>query len=86
MSGHSKWSTIKRAKGAADAKRGQLFTKLSRDLAIAVRQGGGPDATMNFRLKLAVDRAKNSNMPMDTIERSISRLPAEATPRRTWKT
>jgi YebC/PmpR family DNA-binding regulatory protein len=73
MSGHSKWSTIKRAKGAADAKRGQLFTKLSRDIAIAVQQGGGPDPTMNFKLRLAIDKAKGSNMPMDTIERAINR-------------
>ena len=73
MSGHSKWSTIKRAKGANDAKRGQLFTKLSRDIAIAVRQGGGGDPDMNYRLRLAVDKAKGSNMPMDTIERAISR-------------
>ena len=73
MSGHSKWSTIKRSKGVADARRGQVFTKLSRDIAIAVRQGGGSDPNMNYRLRLAVDKAKSSNMPMDTIERSISR-------------
>ncbi len=73
MSGHSKWSTIKHQKGAADAKRGQLFTKLSRDVVLAVRQGGSPDPTMNFRLRLAVDRAKSSNMPLDTIERAIQR-------------
>lgn len=73
MSGHSKWSTIKRAKGANDAKRGQLFTKLTRDIAIAVRQGGGGDPDMNYRLRLAVDKAKGSNMPLDTIERAISR-------------
>lgn len=73
MSGHSKWSTIKHAKGATDARRGQLFTKLSRDVALAVRQGGGPDPTMNFRLRLAVDKAKSSNMPLDTIERAIQR-------------
>ena len=73
MSGHSKWSTIKRSKGAADARRGQIFTKLSRDIAIAVREGGGSDPDLNYRLRLAVDKAKGSNMPMDTIERSISR-------------
>ena len=73
MSGHSKWSTIKHQKGAADAKRGQLFTKLSRDIALAVRQGTSPDPGLNFRLRLAVDNAKSSNMPMDTIERAIKK-------------
>ena len=73
MSGHSKWSTIKRQKGATDARRGQLFTKLSRDIAIAVREGGGSDPDLNYRLRLAVDKAKGSNMPMDTIDRAISR-------------
>jgi YebC/PmpR family DNA-binding regulatory protein len=72
MSGHSKWSTIKRKKGAADAKRGQLFTRLAREIAIAAREGGGdPDA--NFRLRLAVDRARANNMPKDNIERAIAR-------------
>jgi YebC/PmpR family DNA-binding regulatory protein len=73
MSGHSKWSTIKRQKGATDARRGQLFTKLSRDIAIAVREGGGSDPDLNYRLRLAVDKAKGSNMPTDTIDRAISR-------------
>ncbi len=73
MSGHSKWSTIKHQKGAADARRGQLFTKLSRDIAIAVKQGGGSDPDMNFRLRLAIDKAKSNNMPMDTIERAVTR-------------
>ena len=73
MSGHSKWSTIKHQKGAADAKRGALFTKLSRDIALAVRDGGGPDPDMNFRLRLAVEKAKSSNMPQDNILRSIKR-------------
>ena len=73
MSGHSKWSTIKRAKGTADARKGQLFTKLSRDIAIAVRQGGGPDPEANYHLRLAVDKAKGSNMPTDTIDRAIAR-------------
>jgi YebC/PmpR family DNA-binding regulatory protein len=72
MSGHSKWSTIKRQKGANDAKRGALFTKLTRDLTLAARQGGG-DPDMNFRLRLAVDKAKASNMPMDSISRAIKR-------------
>ncbi|MDL1896703.1 YebC/PmpR family DNA-binding transcriptional regulator [Anaerolineae bacterium CFX7] len=72
MSGHSKWSTIKRKKGAADAKRGQLFTRIARDLTIAAREGGGdPDA--NFALRLAVDKARTANMPKDNIERAIQR-------------
>ena len=73
MSGHSKWSTIKRAKGAADAKRGALFTKLARDITLATSQGGGGDPDMNFRLRLAIDKAKSSNMPMDSISRAIKR-------------
>src|ERR671927_358379 len=72
MSGHSKWSTIKRQKGAADAKRGQLFTKLAREITIAARQGL-PDPEANTRLRLAVDRAKAANMPKDNIERAIQR-------------
>jgi YebC/PmpR family DNA-binding regulatory protein len=73
MSGHSKWSTIKRAKGAADAKRGALFTKLARDITLAAQQGGGGDTDMNFRLRLAVDKAKANNMPLDSITRAIKR-------------
>jgi YebC/PmpR family DNA-binding regulatory protein len=72
MSGHSKWSTIKRKKGAADAKRGQLFTRLAREISIAARQGGG-DPDTNFRLRLAVDRARANNMPKDNIERAIAK-------------
>lgn len=72
MSGHSKWSTIKRQKGAADARRGQLFTKLSREIEIAARQGD-PDPEMNFRLRLAVQKARDNNMPVDNIERAIKR-------------
>ncbi|MBA2520196.1 MAG: YebC/PmpR family DNA-binding transcriptional regulator [Chloroflexia bacterium] len=72
MSGHSKWSTIKRQKGAADAKRGQLFTKLAREIAVAAREGL-PDPESNFRLRLAVDRARTANMPKDNIERAIER-------------
>jgi transcriptional/translational regulatory protein YebC/TACO1 len=72
MSGHSHWATIKRQKGAADAKRGQLFTKLAREIQIAVREGGG-DPEVNFRLRLAIDRAKQNNMPKDSIERAILR-------------
>ncbi|HSW97539.1 MAG TPA: YebC/PmpR family DNA-binding transcriptional regulator [Candidatus Saccharimonadales bacterium] len=74
MSGHSKWATIKRAKGANDAKRGQLFTKLSKAISIAVRQGGGvADPDSNFRLRLAIEAARTANMPKDNIERAISR-------------
>lgn len=74
MSGHSKWATIKRAKGANDAKRGQLFTKLSKAISIAVRQGGGTaDPAMNFKLRLAVDAARAANMPKDNIDRAIQK-------------
>jgi YebC/PmpR family DNA-binding regulatory protein len=72
MSGHSKWATIKRQKGANDAKRGALFTKLSREIIIAAKQGGGDPGT-NFKLRLAVQRAKASNMPNDNIERAIAK-------------
>lgn len=72
MSGHSKWSTIKRKKGAADAKRGQLFTRLGREISIAAREGG-PDPEANFRLRLAVDKARQANMPKENIERAIQR-------------
>ncbi len=71
MSGHSKWSTIKRKKGAADAKRGAIFTRLAREITIAAREGGDPDS--NFRLRLAVDKARAENMPKDNIERAIRR-------------
>jgi YebC/PmpR family DNA-binding regulatory protein len=71
MSGHSKWSTIKREKGAKDAARGALFTKLGNNIAIAAR--GGTDPETNFALRLAVDKAKASNMPMANIQRSIDR-------------
>ncbi len=74
MSGHSKWSTIKRQKGANDAKRGQLFTKLAKAITIAVGQGGGvADPNTNPRLRLAVDAARAANMPKDNIDRAIQR-------------
>ena len=73
MSGHSKWKTIKHQKGAADAKRGQLFTKLTREITIAAREGAGGDPDMNYQLRLAIDRAKAANMPADTIDRAIKR-------------
>lgn len=72
MSGHSKWSQIKRQKGAADAKRGQLFTKLGREIVVSARAGGA-DPDGNARLRMAVARAREANMPMDTIERAIKR-------------
>jgi YebC/PmpR family DNA-binding regulatory protein len=72
MSGHSKWSQIKRKKGANDAKRGQMFTRLARDITIAVREGGG-DPDSNFSLRLAWDKARAANMPKDNIERAIQR-------------
>ncbi len=72
MSGHSKWSTIKREKGAKDAARGALFTKLGNAIAIAARAGTDPE--MNFALRLAIDRAKASNMPLNNIDRAIQRV------------
>jgi YebC/PmpR family DNA-binding regulatory protein len=72
MSGHSKWSTIKRQKGANDAKRGAMFTKVAREVAVAARAGGGdPDA--NYRLRLAIEKARSINMPADNIKRAIER-------------
>jgi YebC/PmpR family DNA-binding regulatory protein len=72
MSGHSKWATIRRKKGAIDARRGKIFTKLIREIATAARLGGG-DPDGNPRLRLAVDKARSANMPKDTIERAIAR-------------
>ncbi len=72
MSGHSKWSTIKRKKGAADAKRGKLFSKLNKEIQVAAKEGGG-DPSTNIRLKNAIDKAKQGNMPVDNIERAIKR-------------
>jgi YebC/PmpR family DNA-binding regulatory protein len=77
MSGHSKWSTIKRKKGAADAKRGQIFTRLTREIVLSAREGGG-DPEMNFRLRLAVERARAQNMPKENIERAIKRGTGES--------
>jgi YebC/PmpR family DNA-binding regulatory protein len=72
MSGHSKWHSIRHQKGVADARRGKLFTKLTREIIVAVKQGGSnPD--MNSRLRLAVQRARDSRMPSDNIERAIKR-------------
>jgi YebC/PmpR family DNA-binding regulatory protein len=72
MSGHSKWSQIKRQKGANDAKRGAIFTKIAREITIAAREGGGdPDA--NYRLRLAMEKARSENMPADNIKRAIEK-------------
>lgn len=73
MSGHSKWSTIKRQKGAADIKRGQTFTKLGNAITIAVREGGGGDSASNFKLRLAMDQARSANMPKENIQRAVDR-------------
>ena len=73
MSGHSKWAQIRRSKGVNDARRGQLFTRLGREIVVAVREGGGGDPNANFRLRMAVQHAHDANMPMDNIERTIKR-------------
>mgnify|MGYP005875974483 CR=1 FL=1 len=72
MSGHSKWSTIKRKKGAADAKRGKIFTRLIKEIQIAAREGGG-DENANNRLRTAIASAKTANMPADNIKKAIQR-------------
>jgi YebC/PmpR family DNA-binding regulatory protein len=73
MSGHSHWSTIRRKKEANDAKRGKIFTKMAREIVVAVREGGGGDPETNFRLRMVLDKAKNLSMPKDNIERAIKR-------------
>ena len=73
MSGHSKWHQIRRQKGVNDARRGQLFTRLGREIVVAVREGGGGDPEINFRLRMAIQRARDANMPMENIERTIKR-------------
>ena len=80
MAGHSKWKQIKHKKGAADAKRGQLFTKLSREITVSAREGGG-DPGGNFRLRLAIQKARDSNMPLDNVERAIKRGTGEGADR-----
>jgi len=72
MSGHSKWSTIKRAKGVADAKRGQIFTKLAKEIMVAVREGGS-NPEQNFRLRLIMQKCRDNNMPSENIERAIKK-------------
>ncbi len=72
MSGHSHWATIRRKKGAADAKKGAIFTRLAREVVMAAREGGG-DAGMNVRLQMAIERARAQNMPKDSIDRAIKK-------------
>ena len=73
MSGHSKWSTIKHKKAAIDAKRGAVFTKLARDIIVAAREGGSGDPSMNLRLRIAMDKARQANMPSDNVDRAIKK-------------
>ncbi len=73
MSGHNKWSTIKRKKGANDAKRGAIFTKLIKEITIAVKNGGGADPNSNPRLRTAINKARTNNMPVDNIDRAIAK-------------
>jgi YebC/PmpR family DNA-binding regulatory protein len=77
MSGHSHWATIRRKKGAADAKRGQIFTRLAREIALAARVGGG-DPSTNVSLEFAIEKARAQNMPKDNIERAIKRGTGES--------
>lgn len=77
MSGHSKWATIKRKKGANDAQRGKIFTKLGRELAVAVKTGGSADPASNAKLKDVIAKCKSNNMPNDTIMRSIKKASGE---------
>jgi len=77
MSGHSHWATIKRKKGASDAKKGQVYTRLAREIAMAAREGGG-EIESNFKLRLAVDKARDQNMPKDSIDRAIKRGTGES--------
>ncbi|HDS74128.1 MAG TPA: YebC/PmpR family DNA-binding transcriptional regulator, partial [Firmicutes bacterium] len=72
MSGHSKWANIKHKKGRADAERGKIFTRITKEIVVAARVGGG-DPTMNPRLRAAMDKARQANMPNDNIERGVKR-------------
>ncbi|MFN0155081.1 MAG: YebC/PmpR family DNA-binding transcriptional regulator [Gaiella sp.] len=85
MSGHSKWSTIKRKKGAADAKRGQLFTKLARTIQVAAKEGGG-DPASNLALANAIEKARSYSMPKDNIERAIAKGTGEGGDGAIWET
>src|SRR6266516_1011856 len=73
MSGHSKWAQIRRSKGVNDARRGQLFTRLGREIVVAVREGGSGDPNANFRLRMAIQHARDANMTLDNIESTIKR-------------
>ncbi|OGE88889.1 MAG: hypothetical protein A3J07_00880 [Candidatus Doudnabacteria bacterium RIFCSPLOWO2_02_FULL_49_13] len=73
MSGHSKWNTIKRAKTITDARKGKAFTKIAKNITVAVRTGGGADPTFNFQLRMAMDKAKEVGMPKENVERAIAR-------------
>lgn len=73
MAGHSRWKQIKRQKAVTDSRRGALFTKLGREISMAVKGGGGPDPAGNARLRLAVQKARDNNMPMDIIERAVAK-------------
>lgn len=73
MSGHSKWATIKRAKAITDAKKGKAFTKVAKNITVAVQTGGGPDPSFNFQLRQALEKAKEVGMPKDNIDRAIKR-------------
>ena len=77
MSGHNKWSSIKHKKGAADAKRGKIFSKLAREIIVAVREGGGGDPDSNPALRTVIQNARGVNMPMDNIKRAIKKATAE---------
>src|SRR5512146_581961 len=77
MSGHSHWATIKRKKGASDAKKGQIYTRMAREIAMAARESGG-DIESNFKLRLAVEKARDQNMPKDSIDRAIKRGTGES--------
>jgi YebC/PmpR family DNA-binding regulatory protein len=77
MSGHSHWATIKRKKGASDAKKGQIYTRMAREIAMAAREGGG-EIESNFKLRLAVEKARGQNMPKDSIDRAIKRGTGES--------
>ena len=77
MSGHSKWSTIKRKKEKTDAARGKIFTKIGRELAVAIKEGGGPDPNTNSRLRDCIAKAKMNNMPNENINRAIKKAAGE---------
>src|SRR5512141_686472 len=84
MSGHSKWSSIKHKKGAADAKRGKLFSKLSRSIMVAAKEGGGDPAT-NLALQNAIEKARSYSMPKDNIERAVAKGTGEGGDGAAWE-